>query len=328
MLRKYSVVGERIVPAGDGSSPILYFSNPDDVEKDTIIREYGINDHNYQSALDPNEISRLEFEDKYVSFIFKKPQSYINMDKLFFKASTVGVFYFDDKIIIVSGESMSLFEDRTVSGIDTLFDVILQLLSQSINHFIEHLKVISMITDELEDKINKSMENKNLLHLFSISKSLVYYLNAIEANTTLINKIKRSGTRLELNEKQMDLIENIFIDNNQCYRQAEIYSSILSGLMDARGTIINNNMNVLFKQLTIINVIFLPLNLIASIGGMSEFSMMTGGISWKISYTAFFLSMVVIGYRTYLIVKRLEMSKERSRINLLNLQALRKNRKK
>ena len=328
MLRKYSIIDRKIVASDLKDAEILYYSNPDEIEKDTILNKYTINEHNYQSALDPNEISRLEFEDKYVSFIFKKPQSIINIDKLFFKASTVGMFYSEQNIIIVSGEKLSLFEERTVSNIDSHFDVILQLLSQSIDHFMEHLKVISMITDELEDKINKSMENKNLLHLFTISKSLVYYLNAIEANTTLINKIRRSGGRLRLNDNQIDLLENILIDNNQCYRQAEIYSSILSGLMDARGTIINNNMNVLFKQLTIINVIFLPLNLIASIGGMSEFSMMTGGISWKISYSAFLLLMCVIGFITYLIVKRLEMSKERTKLNLLDLQALRKNKKK
>ena len=70
-------------------------------------------------------------------------------------------------------------------------------------------------------------------------------------------------------------------------RQADIYSSVLSGLMDARGTIVNNNMNVLLKNLTLINIVFLPLNLIASIGGMSEWSMMTQGLDWRISYSLF-----------------------------------------
>ncbi|MCX7635003.1 MAG: hypothetical protein N2Z74_04580 [Syntrophales bacterium] len=83
-----------------------------------------------------------------------------------------------------------------------------------------------------------------------------------------------------------------------------MYSSVLSGLMDARGTIINNNMNVLLKNLTMINVVFLPLNLIASMGGMSEWSMMTKDIDWRISYAAFSLAMVVIGCLTWwLLVK-------------------------
>ncbi len=31
--------------------------------------------------------------------------------------------------------------------------------------------------------------------------------------------------------------------------------------MDARGNLVNNNMNTLLKNLTLINVVFLPLNL-------------------------------------------------------------------
>lgn len=307
MLKTYSLRDGRPAPDDSSAEQILYYSQPDDSEKEYVLTKFGINEHNFQSALDPNEISRLEFEEGYVSFIFKNPQSYILPDKLEFRAITIGLFYFENRIIIVTSEYIPLFEEKLYLHIKCLFDIILHLLYQSINHFIDHLKAISMITDELENKINKSMENENLLHMFTVSKSLVYYLNAIEANSALISKIRRSVGKLKMDEDQVDMLENIIIDNNQCYRQAEIYSSILSGLMDARGTIINNNMNVLFKQLTIINVIFLPLNLIASVGGMSEYSMMTRHMDWRISYTLFIIGMVIVGYITFQIIKVFEM---------------------
>ena len=47
---------------------------------------------------------------------------------------------------------------------------------------------------------------------------------------------------------------------------------------------------MLFRS-TLINVVFLPLNLIASIGGMSEFSMMTAGTPWWVSYPLFLAAM-------------------------------------
>jgi magnesium transporter len=78
--------------------------------------------------------------------------------------------------------------------------------------------------------------------------------------------------------------------------------------MDARGTIVNNNVNVLLKNLTLINVIFLPLTLIASIGGMSEFSMMTHGVDWRVSFALLVLAMAAIGWGTWVaIVKWLDM---------------------
>jgi len=94
------------------------------------------------------------------------------------------------------------------------------------------------------------------------------------------------------------------LDMQQYARQANIYSSVLSGLMDARGAIINNNVNTLLKNLTIINVIFLPLNLIASIGGMSEYSMMTHGLDWRVSYTLLVLSMAAIAWLTWVVILR------------------------
>jgi magnesium transporter len=74
--------------------------------------------------------------------------------------------------------------------------------------------------------------------------------------------------------------------------------------MDARGNLVNNNMNTLLKNLTLINVVFLPLNLIASIGGMSEFSMMTQGVDWRISYTLLCVAMLLIGWLTAIVLKR------------------------
>jgi magnesium transporter len=74
--------------------------------------------------------------------------------------------------------------------------------------------------------------------------------------------------------------------------------------MDARGTIVNNNMNVLLKNLTLINIVFLPLNLIASILGMSEWTMMTQGMDWRLSYSLLTFGMVAFGWATWVFVKR------------------------
>jgi magnesium transporter len=72
-----------------------------------------------------------------------------------------------------------------------------------------------------------------------------------------------------------------------------------------RVSFFNNNVNVLLKKLTLINVIFLPLTLIASIGGMSEFSMMTQGIDWKISYSLLTLGMILLGWVTWVALVRI-----------------------
>lgn len=68
----------------------------------------------------------------------------------------------------------------------------------------------------------------------------------------------------------------------------------------------NFNMNVTIRRLTIITTIFMPLTLLAGLGGMSEWSIMTGAENWRITYPAFLLAIVMIGVVNYILLKWLE----------------------
>jgi magnesium transporter len=164
-----------------------------------------------------------------------------------------------------------------------------------------------MIARDLQEKINTSMENKHLIQMFNLSESLVYYLNAINSNGAVLTRLRAHAERAGFAADDLALLDDLLIENNQCFKQAEIYSTVFAGLMDARGSLINNNMSVLLKNLTIINVVFLPLNLIASIGGMSEYSMMTQGLDWRVSYVIFLVAMVAIGLITAVLLRRVNI---------------------
>jgi len=82
----------------------------------------------------------------------------------------------------------------------------------------------------------------------------------------------------------------------------ELYTSLLNNKM----TQTSNETNASVKRLTMIATVFMPLTLIASIGGMSEWSMMTGPDNWQISYPMFILGMVVIGGINYYLIWGLE----------------------
>ena len=79
--------------------------------------------------------------------------------------------------------------------------------------------------------------------------------------------------------------------------------------MDATVGFINVNQNKDIKRLTIISVVFMPLNVIAGIGGMSEFTMMTAGISWPIAYSTFTVALITIGWITFAGLRFLENRK-------------------
>jgi len=77
-------------------------------------------------------------------------------------------------------------------------------------------------------------------------------------------------------------------------------------LMDATIGFININQNKRINKLTVFGVVFMPINILAGMGGMSEFSMMTQGTPWPLAYGAFLAVSVVLGGATYAALKHFE----------------------
>lgn len=282
---------------------ILVYVLPDDSEKKELLVALNLDQHTVDSALDPDEISRVEFMPDHFYIIWKRPNAASFKDLLKFEVSSVGFFLKADKLILVLGEGHIPFTDKEFKAITSLNGFILKFMLHSVHHFLGHLKVIKQLNTELQSKLNLSMENQYLLHMFNLSESLIYYLNALEANASVLAKLRLNADKIGFTKEELEMLDDIIIEHQQCSKQAQIYSSVLSGLMDARGNIINNNMNILLKNLTLINVVFLPLNLIASIGGMSEYTRMTEGfINWELAYVLFLVGMVVLGVVTWIIL--------------------------
>lgn len=269
MLNKFIIKESKITETNEDSANILVYMNPDSTEKSHLIENYMIDEHTLNSSIDPDELSRIEFEPEHVAIIYKKPVNYSGKELLFFKVSSFGIFLFNDKLILVLPDIVQLFEGKYFSKINSLQDLMLKIIYGTIFHFLEHLKVFNLITDELEKKINESMENKYLINLFTLEKSLVYYLNAINSNSLVIEKIKFNSAKFGLSSEEIEFLEDLTIDNTQCYKQADIYSNILANLMDARVSIVSNNINLLMKTLNIITICIMVPTLVVSIFSMN-----------------------------------------------------------
>jgi magnesium transporter len=304
MLQKYDIIDKQLLATDKDDASILIYSNPTAEERQHLISILPIDQHSLSSALDPDEISRLELKPNLTFMIWKHPENYGYKEEIRFNVSSIGIVLKSNQLVVIMAGKLSLFNDQQTYQIRNFPDALLTILSQTTRHYLEHLKVIKQISREIQKKINTALENEYLIQMFTLGESLTYYLNAISSNIAVLNKLNNNIEKIGLSAEQKELLDDILIENNQCYKQAEIYSNTLSELMDARGTLVNNNMNVILKNLTIINVIFLPLNLIASIGGMSEYSLLTRGIDWRISYTLLMVAMFFIGGFTAVIINK------------------------
>ena len=254
MLRKYDILDGKIQPTEAEQAVVWVFVAPDESEKRLLVDSFAIDEHTLHSSLDPDEISRLELEPDHVAIIFKRPKNYSGEDNLVFRVLSAGLFLFKDKLVVVVAEDTPLFDSRPFLKARSAADVMLRLIFRTTYHFVEHLRIITTVSDALEKKIDSSMENRYLLQLFALEKSLVYYLSAITANSNVIDRLRNSAAKIGLTPEQLEYLEDLAIENQQCYKQSEIYSNILSALIAARVSIVNNNLSSLMKTLNVITI--------------------------------------------------------------------------
>lgn len=269
MVKQYGIVDCRLAECVEAKNSVSVYINPDAEEKRILIEQFKLDEHTLNSALDPNELARIETEPDHVAIILKVPKSYKPEDGLEFTVTSIGMFLFDESLIIVMADYNEMFDNRQFSSVTRIVEIMLKVVNQSIQHFRSHLLVIDKVSEELADRISPSMENKALLQLFTLEKSLVYYLNGITSNGALMRRIRNHSARLRFTQEDGELLDDIIIENNQCFKQAEILSNILSSMMDARASVVNNNLNILMKRLNIITIGIMVPTLVVSAFSMN-----------------------------------------------------------
>lgn len=305
MKREYFLQEGKLEEVEQGGE-VFIFVKPNESEKKFIKENFDISDHDIASSVDEEELPRLDDEEKFF-FIWKYPRNL--MKKSDFDISSVGFFIRNQNLILITDHDFEYFKVNKIKFRDN-FDIILKFMDFTLKHYSAHLKIIKSISREIQGKIISSMENKYLIQMFTLSESLIYYQSSLNLNYDACQKLYNYTKKTGINDLSLLYLENLKIENEQALKQAEIYSEVFSGLMDARASIVNNNMSQLMKKLTIINTIFLPLNLIAGIFGMSEYTAMTGHSNKFFSYTSFVLILVIVGIVTYRFLNKLEQKKE------------------
>ena len=106
------------------------------------------------------------------------------------------------------------------------------------------------------------------IKLLNIEKSLVSFTSSLKSNELMMEKLQ-NGKIIKINLEDKDFLEDVIIDNRQAIEMSNIYSNILSGMMDAFASVISNNLNVVLKFLTSVTIILMIPTLVASIYGMN-----------------------------------------------------------
>jgi magnesium transporter len=191
--------------------------------------------------------------------------------------------------------------------------------------FLLHI-ILDQVVDEkflaieaLEEKLNEgeevilsNLERFDPSELMHLRRDLLAVRKSLFHEREILVKICRKDSPF-IPDKAIYLYRDIYDHLSKFFELTESYRDLVTSLMEMYLSMLNNQMtkaandtNIIVRRLTFITTIFMPLTLLAGIGGMSEWSMMTGPQNWRIAYPAFLLAMVVLGLLNYLFLKRIE----------------------
>lgn len=150
-----------------------------------------------------------------------------------------------------------------------------QILYRSATLFLRYLMQINHRTDDIENILRHSMQNKEFFLLLELQKSLTYFTSALRSNGIVMEKLmrlRRSTTPhplLKMYEEDEDLLEDVIIENKQAIEMVEMYSNILMSMSDTFASIISNNLNMVMKFLASITIILAVPTIIFSLWGVN-----------------------------------------------------------
>lgn len=247
--------------------------NPTDAEVSATAERYGVDVDALKSALDTDERSRIETDDHFTMILVNIPTIETHNDKELYDTIPLSIFLVKKAVITVCLEETPILKGF-VTGAVRAFDpamksrFVLQILYRTASLFLQYLRIIDRQSDQVENKLHKSTQNRELIELLKLEKSLVYFTTALRSNEVVLEKLFKNDSVKKYPEDE-DLLEDVIVENKQAIEMANIYSGILSGMMDAFASVISNNLNIVMKVLAIVTIVMSIPTMIFSAYGMN-----------------------------------------------------------
>jgi len=247
---------------------------PTEEELNMIQNQLDINPKLLRDPLDEEEKPRIDVEDDQIVIIVDIPYAYEDKESLKLETMPMGLLIVRDEyfISICAHEAQVLkpFMNKQVRDLYTYKKTrfIFQILYNNAKDYLKYLRQIDKRTEYLEGSLHKSMRNKELFKLLELEKSLVFFTTSLKSNDAVLERLLR-GKYIKLYEEDQDLLEDAIIENKQAIEMANIYSTIMNGMMDAFSSVISNNLNIVMKFLTSVTIVLSIPTIIFSFYGMN-----------------------------------------------------------
>lgn len=245
---------------------------PTEDDQRLLEEEFKIPDYFLSDISDNDERARYEYDDGWMLIILRIPFVKEVRSRTPYTTVPLGIIHKRDVTITVCFHETNMmidfvsYQQKRGEGFTDYVDMIFRLFLSSAVWYLKRLKQINNLIEKAKRNLDREVNNESLIGLSRLQDSLTYFVTSIRGNENLLAKLK---FKLQVDELDADLIEDVNIEMSQARETTNIYSDILESTMDTYSSIINNNMNTVMRTLTSVSIILMFPTLISSIFGMN-----------------------------------------------------------
>ena len=248
--------------------------NPTNTEIKELSEKLCIDENYLIKMLDEEEQSRIDINDDIQTIIIDIPTEVKKKDYSVNITNPLIIMQIRNEYIVTICTKKNNILDDFINGVVPEFFTekksrfTFQLMYKIALTYIKDLKQINEEINKAEDLMQKSTQNKDLLNLMHLRKTLVYYKTSLKGNQIVLDRITQKNI-ITLYDEDKTLLENTIIEYQQAIEMSEIYNGLLNSTIDAFGTIISNNLNIVMKILAAFTIIISIPTMVASFMGMN-----------------------------------------------------------
>ena len=233
--------------------------------------QWGVDADFINNSLDLDEMPRMERDDEYTFILIRIPHRQPESD-IPYTTIPLGIFIKGNMIVTICRYEKEMFQvlaNRKYRLLKTgkRYRFALYIFLETATRYLTHLREINRMTETIEDQLQKSTRNREVLELLKYQKSLTYFATALRSNEVMMERVQRTQI-FNYYEEDQDLLEDVLTENQQAIQMTSINAEILSSMMDAFASIISNNLNGVMKALAALTIIVTLPGTVAGFFGM------------------------------------------------------------
>lgn len=242
---------------------------PEEIEQ---LVNWGVDVDYINYSLDLDEMPRIERDDDYTFILLRIPHRQPDSD-IPYTTIPLGIMIRGNMIVTICRYDKDMFKvlaDGKYRMMKTgkRYRFALYIFLETATRYLTHLREINRTTEAIEDQLQKSTRNRELMELLKYQKSLTYFATALRSNEVMMERVQRMQI-FNYYEEDQDLLEDVLTENQQAIQMTSINTEILSSMMDAFASIISNNLNGVMKALAALTIILNLPTIVASFYGMN-----------------------------------------------------------